>query len=314
MKLSIKKLNGYVAFILAVICITVGLSLIDFNALISKTDAEENQTTIDDDLNNDKNQEDYDDDELPNQGGTTLPTKLVFENAWQAYNYALEMEKKSKSYREYLWTVHGDAEKFPVTVDYTGKRKIYDNLTEIYVINSVQTVIDVGNLGINIGAGKTFTSYTCFDMVNQMVQLSPDRRHSLQEDIDRYKITTYQIPYVINKNTAKAYLKDDPTKKYYEIQMTLNSKAWGTYQSVLKDVVGDVEGLPKISSITIVIKINKTTGRFISFDSTESYSLVYNYNGIKANINAKGKVFIKYNYTKDISKDVSDMRHRVGLE
>lgn len=313
MKLSIKKLNGYVAFILAVICITVGLSLIDFNALISKTDAEENQTTIDDDLNNDKNQEDYDD-ELPNQGGTTLPTKLVFENAWQAYNYALEMEKKSKSYREYLWTVHGDAEKFPVTIDYTGKRKIYDNLTEIYVINGVQTVIDVGNLGINIGAGKTFTSYTCFDMVNQMVQLAPDRRHSLQEDIDRYKITTYQIPYIINKNTAKAYLKDDPTKKYYEIQMTLNSKAWGTYQSVLKDVVGDVEGLPKISSITIVIKINKTTGRFISFDSTENYSLVYNYNGIKANINAKGKVFIKYNYTKDISKDVSDMRHRVGLE
>ena len=312
MKLSIKKLNAYVAFILAVICITVGLSLIDFNALISRTDAEESQTTINPDQNNDNNQDDYEE-ELQSQGGTTLPTKIVFENAWQAYNYALEMEKKSKSYREYLWTVHGDAEKFPVTVDYTGKRKIYDNLTEIYVINSVQTIIDVGDLGINIGAGKTFTSYTCFDMVNQMVQLSKNNRHTLQEDIDKYKITTYQIPYIINKNTAKAYLKDDPTKKYYEVQMILNSKSWGTYQTVLKDVVGNVDGLPKISSITIVIKISKATGRFISFDSTESYSLVYNYNGIKANIQAKGKVFIKYNYTKDISKDVADMRHRVGM-
>ena len=95
MKLSIKKLNAYVAFILAVICITVGLSLIDFNALISRTDAEESQTTINPDQNNDNNQDDYEE-ELPSQGGTTLPTKIVFENAWQAYNYALEMEKKSK--------------------------------------------------------------------------------------------------------------------------------------------------------------------------------------------------------------------------
>ena len=159
MKLSIKKLNAYVAFILAVICITVGLSLIDFNALISRTDAEESQTTINPDQNNDNNQDDYEE-ELSSQGGTTLPTKIVFENAWQAYNYALEMVKKSKSYREYLWTVHGDAEKFPVTVDYTGKRKIYDNLTEIYVINSVQTIIDIGDNRINKRAGKTITTYT----------------------------------------------------------------------------------------------------------------------------------------------------------
>ncbi len=313
MKLSVKKLHVFVAIIMAVICITVGLSLADFNSIIGKADADTN-APIEDDF-------DYgisDDPTGGNSSGSSSSggnsSKLVFTNAWQAYNYALAMEKKHKNYREYLWTVHGDAESFPVTIDYTGKRKIYDNLSEIYVVNGVETIIDVGNLGINIGAGKTFTSYTCFDLANGFVQISPTNIHSMKEEYEKYRITTYEIPYVINSSTAKAYLKDDPSKRYYELDMTLNSKAWGTYQEVLKDVIGNVEGLPKIQSIDIVIKIDKTTGRFISFDSTEKYSLVYNYNGIKASVAASGKVFVKYNYNKDISGNVAEMRQRVGLQ
>lgn len=312
MKLSVKKLHIFVAIIMSIICITVGLSLADFNSVIGKADADSN-LPIDDDF--DYGISDGADDENLSSGTTSgSSTKLNFTNAWQAYNYALEMEKKYKSYREYLWTVHGDAESFPVTIDYTGKRKIYDNLSEIYVVNSVETIIDVGNLGINIGAGKTFTSYTCFDFVNNLVQLSPTNIHSLEEELKRYKITTYQIPYIINSSTAKAQLKDDPSKKYYEVDLTLNSKSWGTYQEVLKDTIGSLEELPKIQSITVVVKIDKSTGRFISFDSTEKYSIVYNYNGIKADVQASGKVFVKYNYTKDISSGVQEMRQKVGLQ
>lgn len=312
MKLSVKKLHIFVAIIMAVICITVGFSLADFNSTIGKADADSN-LPIEDDF--DYGIPDGSKDENSSNGMLSGSTsKINFTNAWQAYNYALAMEKKCKSYREYLWTVHGDAESFPVTIDYTGKRKIYDNLSEIYVVNGVETIIDVGNLGINIGAGKTFTSYTCFDMANGFVQISPTNIHSMKEEYERYKITTFQIPYIINSSTAKAYLKDDPSKRYYELNVTLNSKSWGTYQEVLKDVIGNVDGLPKIQSIDVVIKIDKSTGRFISFDSTENYSLVYNYNGIKASVSASGRIFVKYNYNKDISANVAEMRQKVGLQ
>lgn len=254
------------------------------------------------------------DTEVPEEDDSEM-NKLtnLFTNAWTAFNYALEMEKQHSHYFSYTNTMHGDVANLPVTVDVKINRHIYNDISEIYVVNTPKTVIDFGNLGIDAQLGENYTSYTMFDIANDTLTQGGALENLTQHKKD-VLLTTYDFPYVVNKNTAEVLggIKNNPDLPYYEIKMRLKPEAWKTYALTLQKVLG-IDNVPVISGVTLNIKINKTYGTFYSIEADESFSCIYKYGEISAKINATGTTIIKYNYTADMSSNIQKIREMIGI-
>lgn len=311
MKFNKRKFNLILCFVMALICVTVAFSSVAIENPLNRINAEnESEDNSSDIIEEDKitqnggsegsnasqesNKVESGDDETT----VSIDKAPKFKNVWEAYYYALEKDEVISSYQTYEQTVHAEANGYPVTVDFKTTRKIYDQITNISVINSVCTNIDIGNLGVNITDGKTFTSYCNFDVANQTVHEAHHYERSIESAKQDYVMLTYEVPpYIINEKTATASMANAPKKNYYELTFVLKSSAWQNYRYTLQNSIGDnCTQLPTINSITIKVKIDKTYGTFMSFEMTENFEAVYTYGSLDVSLDCVSKVSLKYSY------------------
>ncbi len=328
MRYNKRKLNFMIFFTIFLICITVGLGAADFSGSIGSSDAEQGEDIVDDgeivlppddglsDDVNDGSQGGSDE----NGGGQTsdnpqnIPELTIkFNNAWAAWNYALQMDEKYKSYVSYYQTIKGKADSYPVNVDVTISRDIYKDISQIYVVNTAKTNIDVLDGFVDLGSGKNYTSYTCFDLENGIVS-TPNDQTTMEEYQSVHSIFTYEIPYIINQSTvSNAYLTNSYKKSYYEVTFVLNSKAWSVYAEVVKGEVG-IQDTPSFNSITVTAKISKQYGTFISISATENYSIDYRYGSIVASCTCSGSSNMSFNYFVKLDNNIAAIKDKIGLE
>ena len=328
MRYNKRKLNFMIFFTIFLICITVGLGAADFSGSIGSSDAEPGDEIVDDgeivvppdeDLSGEVG-----DGSQPgsgeNGGGQTsnnyqnIPELTVkFNNAWTVWNYAIQMDEKYKSYVSFYQTIKGEAAGYPVSVDVTLKRDIYKDISQVYVVNNAKTNINVLEGFIDVGNGKNYTSYTCFDAQNNLVT-TPDYKTTMDEYYAGHYVFTYELPYIINQNTvSSAYLTSNYKKSYYEVTFVLNSKAWANYAYAVKGEIGGKD-LPSFSSITVTAKISKQYGTFIFISATENYSINYEYGAINANVSCQSNLTMSFNYFSNFDSNVGKIKDIIGIK
>lgn len=328
MRYNKRKLNFMIFFTIFLICITVGLGTADFSGSIGSSDAEQGEDIVDDGEivlpPDDGLFDDVDDDSQggsdENGGGQTsnnpqnIPELTIkFNNAWAAWNYALQMDEKYKSYVSFYQTIKGKADSYPVSVGVTISRNIYKDISQIYVVNTAKTNIDVLDGFVDLGSGKNYTSYTCFDLENGIVS-TPNNQTTMEEYRSVHSIFTYEIPYIINQSTvSNAYLTNSYKKSYYEVTFVLNSKAWSVYAEVVKGEIG-IQDTPSFNSITVTAKISKQYGTFISIAATENYSIDYRYGSIVASCTCSGSFNMSFNYFVKLDNNIAAIKDKIGLE
>lgn len=314
-----KKFNFLVALILCLIIASIVSSII-FVPDISKNNsihAEENFSSNEDNVQDDVILEDNN---FSNNAAQTpaqpeiKPINMTFSNAWAAFNYANKKNSQLKSYVVFNQKEHAVANVLgiPIEVDAGAKRIIYNNIDEVFVETDVDTIFDIGNLGIDVSMFDSFVTLTYYDNENNHVFDETGWDNTITGYLEEAGITTYQIPYEISKETATIVggLVNNPKSPYYEITMNLKPKAWQDYITGIKHVV-NIDNDPEFESVTLKIKIDKKYGTFHSIESVEKFSFIYEYSGMAFKLNAVGQVSMKFNYLVDISKKVESFKERV---
>ena len=328
MRYNKRKLNFMIFFTIFLICITVGLGTADFSGSIGSSDAEPGDEIVDDseivvppdeDLSGDVGEGSQPGSGESGGGQTSnnyqnIPELTVkFNNAWTVWNYAIQMDEKYKSYVSFYQTIKGEAAGYPVSVDVILKRDIYKDISQVYVVNNAKTNINVLEGFIDVGNGKNYTSYTCFDAQNNLVT-TPDHKTTMDEYYAGHHVFTYELPYIINQNTvSSAYLTSNYKKSYYEVSFVLNSKAWANYAYAVKGEIG-AKDLPSFSSITVTAKISKQYGTFISISATENYSMNYEYGAINANVSCQSNLTMSFNYFSNFDSNVGKIKDIIGIK
>ena len=303
-----KKVNIFIFFTLALICVAVVLPTINLEIVKSPVADASTEDTVDNPGSSDSNiSESF-------EGMPKLTSQ--FRNAWTAYNYAVKMSETYPAYMAYTQNINATALD-TVTVKVSVSRTIINNLNQIYAINNSRTEIDASKVGIDLsGKARNYIAYTHFDFVNDHVQ---GLGYS-EGTIENYKknhngVMLHTLPYIINSDTvAKTNLKNDPSVDYYTVTLTLNSKAWKTYTEVIKTEIGkeSVTSGPYINSIDVVCKIDKTYGTFKSITSTEKYKLEYTVAaGISAEVECTGGITLTYNYKKDLTDLINQYHSKI---
>lgn len=240
-------------------------------------------------------------------------TNIKFTNAWQAFNYAMTMYEKYPCYMTYYQKIDGSAAAYPVTVDATITRKIYNNISGIYVVNKPNTKIDVANLGIDLQVGSTFESHTYFDIKNNLVYGLTGGVSDLTEHKNYFILTTYDLPYKINRKTAEVIGGLVNKTDYYEFQMELKADAYEKYIQAMKNSIG-LTDVPKMSKNPILtIRIDKKTGTFKSISAVEEIKTNYQYGSISAAVVATSKLTLTFNYSVDVSKKVNEIKKSLNI-
>lgn len=239
---------------------------------------------------------------------------LTFSNAWVAFNYAMKKNNELKSYVSFNQAVNAKTKILGVDVDVNANvnRRVYNNVSEVYVLTDTKTEFDVGNLGIDLSMYEGFNACTMFDIAGDFVQDASGWGHSLTEYYEKNGITVYEIPYLINRETATIMggLVNNPNASYYEINMKLKPKSWEAYQKALRNVI-QVEKYPTVEEVVVKIKIDKKYGTFQSIEAVERFTFEYPYAGATFKLTANGKINMKFNYQVDISDKVKELRSRV---
>lgn len=255
------------------------------------------------------------------EGGTTeeapqiQQTNIKFTNAWSAFNYAMKMFEKNPCYMTYYQKIDGKAQAYPVTIDATITRKIYNGISGIYVVNKPNTKIDVANLGIDLQVGSTFESHSFFDIDNNLVYMLNGGVSDLTEHKNHHILTTYELPYIINRKTAEVVggLVNKSNVDYYEFQMELKADAYEKYVQAMKNSIGLTE-VPKMSKNPVLtIRIDKKTGTFKSISSVEEIQTNYVYSGITAAVTATSKLTLTFDYTVNVSKKLSEVKKGLNI-
>lgn len=304
-----KKVNIFIFFTLALICVAVVLPTLNLEIVKSPVADASTEDTVNNPDSSDSNiSESF-------EGMPKLTSQ--FRNAWTAYNYAVKMSETYPAYMAYTQNINATALN-AVTVKVSVSRIILNNINQIYTRNDSKTVIDASKVGIDLsGKAKNYISYTHFDFVADHVQA----RGYSEGTIENYKknhndVMLHTLPYIINADTvAKTNLKNDPSVDYYTVTLTLNSKAWKNYTQVIKNEIGKtaVTGGPDISSIVVECKIDKTYGTFKSISSKEKYTLEYTVEGVgvSAEVECTGGITLTYNYKKDLTDLINQYHSKI---
>lgn len=238
---------------------------------------------------------------------------VVFANAWAAFNYAMKMYEKYPCYITYSQKIDGGAANLPVTVDASISRKIYNDVSEIYVINKPNTVVDIADLGIDKNVGVSYESHTYINLKQDFAQMVSGKAMDMETYRNVNVLLTYEIPYLINKSTVTLIggLVNNANADYYEIQMELKPAAYQTYIKAMKKSIG-LDDLPNIISSRLTIRIDKKTGTFKSISSVEKIEASYTYEGITAKVVATTKLTMKFDYSYKVEKKINEIKEKIN--
>mgnify|MGYP004670755049 CR=1 FL=1 len=293
MNFNIRKYNIVICFTIVLICLAVVFSSVDFSSKLK------DPTKIDADvINADSNNQDPENNNSNSDTNSLGMPKLTNINNNMAYLLnALDILEKYDYNLTISSTIEGKSGNFGGTQKLVSK--IYKLKDESYIVT------DADGSQIPLGYGETYTEYT--KLTNSSVSIKRKGGSAKTQKLTDYLsvrgVRPDTLPFVLNSKTVKISPKNDPTKTYLELTLTLTTNAYKDYLKQLEANGGEGSN-PSIDSITLTLKINKTYGYIISATSKENYSI--SRNGMRATTNAT--VVYSFNYFGDFSSEIDKIK------
>lgn len=310
MKFNKKKFNFIVCFVLILISAAVAFAGISSNVGKISADNEALEFPMDDLFDSSIGDETSNEDSTNNeessgsqngsgQSSTVENAKtLKFTNAWEAYYYALDLSKTTPCYEVNTQTIKAESTSLPVKVFFKETKYVANKLSEVALVNVGATVFDVSI--ITIEPDGPYTTYAYYNFDKQYGSTHREYMLTMDQIREKEPILQYEIPYVLNEQTADAQISCPPKKDYYEIKMTLKPSSWKNYKKTLmKALEGYCKEEPTVNSATITIRIDKKTGLFKSYQSNESFIGTVSYESLNAEVEGTGCKTIQYYYNSE---------------
>lgn len=296
-----KKFNFLVVLTVLLIAVVFGFSAIGVLAVekdsLAQVEGEEDQTGNEGttDVEEDFGNSEESSGDTTNQDGEENATQetqfkevATFRTAKAALACALGLLKTNN------YTIDFEQSVVAGAAGINGTQKISK---DIYVIDGVAYVKSVADgKDVPMNYGENYTEYVKVDANN--IIINRDGAMSTQSASSyssTYGLLPNEIPYQFDLSASASFGKKT---NYYEIVKTLTPKEYSKYKKSLA-INGGEGSDPKISSIEVTIRINKTYGYIESITATEKYTIKRA--GMEAS--ATSKISMKFSYsTVNLSK------------
>ena len=295
MGFNIKKYNIVICFTIVLICLTVVFSSVDFSSKLkepTQLDAGSiNADTEDPGIEGN-------DSSSANTNSLGMPKLGNLSNVGYLLN-AIDMLEKY----DYGLTVSSKIEGTSMSVTGTQYLKSY-----VYKCGDTSYVYtNADGSQIPMGYGETYKEYMKIN--DSEISIKRDGSSIKTQNLTSYLSTHGErpdkLPFILNSDTVKMTAKNNPSETYIELTLTLKPEAWKNYLLQLKANGGDGSN-PKISSITLTLKINKTYGYLISVNSEENYNITRS--GIAASTSAT--VNYSFKYSNDNTSSIEEINNQ----
>ena len=295
MGFNIKKYNIVICFTIVLICLTVVFSSVDFSSKLK------DPTQLDaGSINADTEEPGLEDNNSSSTNANSLgmPKLSNLSNIGYLLN-AIEMLEKY----DYGLTVSSTIEGKSMGV--TGIQSLTSYIYKCGDTSYVYT--DADGSKIPMGYGETYKEYMKIN--DSEISIKRDGSSIKTQNLTSYLSTHGErpdkLPFTLNSDTVKMTAKNNPSETYIELTLTLKPEAWTNYLLQLKANGGDGSN-PKINSITLTLKINKTYGYLISVNSEESYNITRS--GMTASTSAK--VNYSFKYSNDNTSSIEEINNQ----
>ncbi len=303
--------NVVFIFALVLVCATVSFLTVDFDGTFTGPSLDADA----DDFWQDEDEEGNNNSSIGNGNNMNSSTKLPelknpITNPWIALQYAFSLEEKYSYKSSYSQIVNIELKALDISGKVMLSGTVYKEENEAYMNNR-------SDINFSIVSVPSESSSVYFDFDNEKV-IHLGWTQTVQEFKDKYGYLPWKMPYLVNQESATATLKSDPNNSYNEIHVVLNSNGWKDYANGLVNVVEGIGGLQcpmmNISSISLVIKVNKKYGNIISIESTEKAAAKVSYQGIAVDLNCTGKYMLKYDFECDNTDEIIEISNSLGLK
>lgn len=301
-----KKFNIFAGFTLILIAVIVGISVMGVS-MVEKdvvTQVEGSTSEGDTTLNQDEttSEEVIPEDETKVEEAGLKKLTSYFSNSWQALMYSLNLLE------DYNHSISSTQMVEAGTMGITGVQKINKNIYNVDGKSYIKAVADGSKVPMNYG--ENYTEFAVIDETTIGIKrIGGDAiSQSLTSYENEYGIIPNALPYLLNKTTIEklSSLSNNPDLSYYEITATLNAKAWNGYlKSIAKS--GGEGSNPKMASIVLKIKIDKTYGTIKSVTATETYTI----NRMGMTADAVSNINYNFTYCQDYSVKVAEIESGV---
>lgn len=307
-----RKFNVILCFTLVLICLAVVFSTVDVSSFqdIENPDhsyAEPNEPSQGDDPTNPTNPTNPSDEEIPEEDEEKFQKLgITFTNGWTALNYALNLLKDN----DYKISLSQQVDAKDTTFNQGGIQKINKEIYNVGGIGYVKVVAD--GSGVPLGMGENYTDYI---VVNQnLVDYRRAGQNLTTSSVDDYIVKNgylpNEIPYKLNMSTASlsfSVVRPNNGRAYYELNLTLNSKAWAAYLVGLEATGGEGSN-PQMQSIVLKIRIDKDYGYITSITANEKYTI--SRGSFTANSNST--VVMQFSYFGDFQSKADEIKSQLA--
>lgn len=299
MGFSKKKFNIFLCLTLVLISVVVACSTIDFSTpnqdiSIDQADAEINPGTSDQTGSGSSNEGSN---STSNANGLQKVNQS-FSSGAQALSYALGLLNKY-DYRM-IKKQAVDAKAGSIG----GIQKVDEWIYNVGGKAYVKSVADGSD--VPAGQGENYVEYKKIDGSNITIKRNGLSSQPVSQYLSVYGVMPNVLPYDMNAAVKTVpLLKDDPSKSYYVLTVSLNSSCWKEY---VKNLTASNGGSgPSMKSISLSIKIDKTYGCINSITATENYEI--SRGGFAAN--AVGTISYVFDYAGNYGSAISAIENQL---
>lgn len=308
-----RKFNVIMCFTLVLICLAVVFSTVDVSSLQSMDDPDQSYAEPDNPNGGDEPTDPTtptdpsDEDEIPEEDeGKFQKLNVTFTNGWVALNYALGLLEDN----DYKITFSQQIEAKDTTFNQTGTQKINKEIYNFGGIGYVKAIADGSD--IPLGMGENYTDYIVVN--SSSVDYKRDGGNLTTSSIDdylaKYGYLPNGIPYTLNMSTASLsfnIVRPKNGSAYYELNLTLNSKAWAGYLVGLEATGGEGSN-PQMQSIVLTIRIDKDYGYITSLTATEKYTI----KRASFTANSNSTVMMQFSYYGDFQSKADEIKSQLA--
>ena len=306
MNFSNKKFNIIVCFTIALICLAVVFSSVEFDAVANGSNSPSDSIVGDGALAEPENPSEKPDGSENNsqENEENMPSLgVTITNGWTVFNYAMELLEKYDHRIEYRQTIKAE------TLGITAVQKINKNIYNVDGKAYVKVFNDGSGVPMNMGV--TYNEYLVVngDSVALRREGQNLNNYTMEEYLKKFGVKINQIPYDINQNSAKLSMRivrPSFGASYYELTFTLNSLAWKGYTKNL-EANGGPGSNPKVNSITATLKINLKYGYIMSLSAQENYTI--SSSGFVADTNTT--TILNFTYSSNYITEIDEIKSKI---
>lgn len=293
MGFSKKKFNIFLCLTLVLIGVVISFSAIDFSS--PKQDISIDQADAETGGGNSGETGDVSGSESSSgqtSGNGMQKVNQTFSSGAQALSYALGLLNKYDYRMVKKQAVDAKAGSIG------GVQKVDEWIYNVGGKAYIKSVADGSD--VPAGQGENYTEYKKIDGSNITIKRNGLSSQTVSQYLSTYGVMPNVLPYDMNAAIKTVpLLKDDPSKSYYVLTISLNSSCWKDY---VKNLTASNGGSgPSMKSITLNIKIDKTYGCINSVTATENYEI--SRGGFSAN--AVGTISYVFDYMGNYSSAIS---------